>query len=250
MSVQETPTELWGGETTKAVANFPVSGETVPLPVVRWLGRIKGTAARVNAELGLLDADARRADRRRRRRDRRGQARRAVPDRRLPDGLGHVVEHELQRGHRDARGRGRASERPREHGPVVQRRLPVRGPSRRARRGHEHAAAGAGAARGELRGQGRGVQGHRQVGAHAPDGRGARHPGPGVRRLRRADPARPEADRQRAAAGRADPARRHRDRHRPQHASRVRREGAREAGRRHRPDDLRARGPVRGAGQP
>ena len=57
MSVQETPTELWGGETAKAVANFPVSGERVPLPVVRWLGRIKGAAARVNAELGLLDAD-------------------------------------------------------------------------------------------------------------------------------------------------------------------------------------------------
>jgi fumarate hydratase class II len=57
MSVQETPTELWGGETTKAVANFPVSGERVPLPVVRWLGRIKGNAARVNAELGLLDAE-------------------------------------------------------------------------------------------------------------------------------------------------------------------------------------------------
>src|SRR6202000_1047980 len=57
MSVQETPEELWGGETTKAVANFPVSGERVPLPVVRWLGRIKGTAARVNAELGLLDAE-------------------------------------------------------------------------------------------------------------------------------------------------------------------------------------------------
>ena len=57
MSVQDTSTELWGGETTKAVANFPVSGERVPLPVVRWLGRIKGTAARVNAELGLLDAE-------------------------------------------------------------------------------------------------------------------------------------------------------------------------------------------------
>src|SRR3954453_10805479 len=57
MSVQDTPTKLWGGETTKAVANFPVSGERVPLPVVRWLGRIKGTAARVNAELGLLDAE-------------------------------------------------------------------------------------------------------------------------------------------------------------------------------------------------
>ncbi|HEX2502657.1 MAG TPA: class II fumarate hydratase [Miltoncostaeaceae bacterium] len=47
--------ELWGGETRKAVENFPVSGERVPLPVVRWLGRIKGAAARVNAELGLLD---------------------------------------------------------------------------------------------------------------------------------------------------------------------------------------------------
>jgi fumarate hydratase class II len=57
MSVQESSTELWGGETTKAVANFPVSGERVPLPVVRWLGRIKGAAARVNAELGLLDGD-------------------------------------------------------------------------------------------------------------------------------------------------------------------------------------------------
>ena len=49
--------ELWGGETRKAVENFPVSGERVPLPVVRWLGRIKAAAARVNAELGLLDAD-------------------------------------------------------------------------------------------------------------------------------------------------------------------------------------------------
>src|ERR1700759_3423665 len=55
MSVQETSQQLWGGETTKAVANFTVSGEHVPLPVVRWLGRIKGAAARVNAELGLLD---------------------------------------------------------------------------------------------------------------------------------------------------------------------------------------------------
>ncbi len=55
MGVQETE-QLWGGETTKAVANFPVSGETVPVPVIRWLGRIKGAAARVNAELDLLDS--------------------------------------------------------------------------------------------------------------------------------------------------------------------------------------------------
>jgi len=49
--------ELWGAETRKAVENFPVSGEPIPAPVARWLGRIKAAAARVNADLGLLDAD-------------------------------------------------------------------------------------------------------------------------------------------------------------------------------------------------
>jgi fumarate hydratase, class II len=56
MGVQEKG-QLWGGETTKAVTNFPISGDTVPPPVLHWLARIKGAAARVNAELGLLDAD-------------------------------------------------------------------------------------------------------------------------------------------------------------------------------------------------
>jgi fumarate hydratase, class II len=49
--------ELWGPETKKAVENFQVSGEPIPRHVARWLGRIKAAAARVNAELGLLDAD-------------------------------------------------------------------------------------------------------------------------------------------------------------------------------------------------
>ena len=49
--------ELWGGETRKAISNFPVSGEPIPVGVARWLGRIKGAAARANADLGLLDAD-------------------------------------------------------------------------------------------------------------------------------------------------------------------------------------------------
>jgi fumarate hydratase class II len=49
--------ELWGAETTKAIVNFPVSGEPIPVYVARWLGRIKAAAARVNGELGLLDAD-------------------------------------------------------------------------------------------------------------------------------------------------------------------------------------------------
>jgi len=57
--VAETQTgqELWGGETRKAVENFPVSGQPIPASVARWLGRIKAAAARVNAELGLLDDD-------------------------------------------------------------------------------------------------------------------------------------------------------------------------------------------------
>ncbi|MCL4289002.1 MAG: class II fumarate hydratase [Thermoleophilia bacterium] len=49
--------ELWGGETRKAIANFPVSGEPIPVSVARWLARIKAAAARVNAELGLLDRE-------------------------------------------------------------------------------------------------------------------------------------------------------------------------------------------------
>src|SRR6478736_4331749 len=46
---------LYGGETKKAVDNFPISGETVPESVIHWLGRIKGASARANAELGRLD---------------------------------------------------------------------------------------------------------------------------------------------------------------------------------------------------
>ena len=46
--------QLWGGETAKAVENFPISGETMPVAVVHWLARIKGAAAAVNGELGLL----------------------------------------------------------------------------------------------------------------------------------------------------------------------------------------------------
>jgi fumarate hydratase class II len=57
MARTEERRELWGGETAKAVANFPVSGEPIPAPVARWLGRIKAAAARANAELGLLDPD-------------------------------------------------------------------------------------------------------------------------------------------------------------------------------------------------
>src|SRR5919202_6845483 len=54
MAIQQ---ELWGVETAKAVENFPISGERIPASVIHWLGRIKAAAARVNAELGVLDED-------------------------------------------------------------------------------------------------------------------------------------------------------------------------------------------------
>jgi fumarate hydratase class II len=57
MAVQEGKQQLWGDETTKAVENFQVSGDPIHDEVVHWLGRIKAAAARVNAELGLLDPD-------------------------------------------------------------------------------------------------------------------------------------------------------------------------------------------------
>src|SRR6202035_4884436 len=45
---------LYGGETRKAIDNFPISGEPVPISVIHWLARIKGASAAVNGELGLL----------------------------------------------------------------------------------------------------------------------------------------------------------------------------------------------------
>ena len=50
-------TQLWKAETEKAIRNFPISGERVPIQVIRMLARLKAAAARVNAELGGLDAD-------------------------------------------------------------------------------------------------------------------------------------------------------------------------------------------------
>ena len=57
MEATDETQELWGVETRKAVENFQVSGQPIPPSVAAWLGRIKAAAARVNAELGLLDAE-------------------------------------------------------------------------------------------------------------------------------------------------------------------------------------------------
>jgi len=48
---------LWGAQTQRAVENFPVSGERIGRDMIGALGCIKGVAARVNHELGILDGD-------------------------------------------------------------------------------------------------------------------------------------------------------------------------------------------------
>ena len=48
---------LWGAQTQRAVNNFPISGQQMPRAFIRALGLIKGAAAAVNKDLGLLDSD-------------------------------------------------------------------------------------------------------------------------------------------------------------------------------------------------
>jgi fumarate hydratase class II len=58
MGEVEVPADaLWGAQTQRAVENFPVSGERIGRDMIGALGAIKGTAAQVNAQLGVLDAD-------------------------------------------------------------------------------------------------------------------------------------------------------------------------------------------------
>jgi fumarate hydratase class II len=47
----------WGAQSQRAVENFPVSGVPLEPSLVRALARIKGTAAIVNAELGVIEPD-------------------------------------------------------------------------------------------------------------------------------------------------------------------------------------------------
>ena len=48
---------LWRAQTQRAVQNFPVSGERLPRELIAALGSIKGAAALINAELGVLGTD-------------------------------------------------------------------------------------------------------------------------------------------------------------------------------------------------
>ena len=58
MGEVEVPTDaLWGAQTARATTNFPISGLTMPLPIIHALAQIKSAAAAVNADLSMVDPD-------------------------------------------------------------------------------------------------------------------------------------------------------------------------------------------------
>ena len=178
----------WGAQTQRATENFPVSGHTLERRLVRALALIKAEAARVNAAARRGRPRGGRGHRRRRRGGGRGHVGRALPRRRVPDRVGHLVEHEHQRGPgrpgRRAAGRPGPPQRPGQRQPVLQRRVPQRHPPGRRRGGGRRPDPRRRAPRGGPRGQGRRVRPGGQVGSDPPDGRHPGDAGPGVRRVR------------------------------------------------------------------
>jgi fumarate hydratase, class II len=47
----------WAAQTQRAVENFPISGQPLPSSLIASLARIKGAAAEVNGELGVIETD-------------------------------------------------------------------------------------------------------------------------------------------------------------------------------------------------
>ena len=109
--------QLWGGETNKAVDNFPVSGETFPAPVVR--GSV-ASRPRPRAPTPNSGCSTRLADRIAAAGD---SVANGEHDDQFPIDVfqlvRYVVEHERQRGDRQHRRRGVHPNDAREHGAVV-----------------------------------------------------------------------------------------------------------------------------------
>ena len=230
--VQVPADALWRAQTQRAVENFPISGSTLEPAHVRALAQVKAAAAKVNAELGVVDETMAAAIR---------DAAAEVADGRHDD---HFPVDVFQTGSgtssnmnmnevlaslaQPRRGR-RTPQRPRQRQPVQQRHLPDLDPRGRDRGDHPRPGPRPGPPRSGARGQGRGVQGRRQGRPDPPDGRHAGDARPGARRVRRRGPARHRAARVGPATGRGAPPRRYGGGHRDQHPRGVRGEGDRGA---------------------
>jgi fumarate hydratase class II len=57
MGTMQVPVEaLWGAQTQRSLQNFRISGERMPIALIHALALVKRAAAKVNCDLGLLDA--------------------------------------------------------------------------------------------------------------------------------------------------------------------------------------------------
>ena len=120
----------WGAQTQRSLHHFDIGTETMPKPLIRAFGILKGASAAVNRDLGKLDEVAGRAHRAGGRGGGQGRPRRPIPITHLADGQRHPDQHERQRGHlqpghrAERRGHGlqgaRPPQRPRQHVPVLQ----------------------------------------------------------------------------------------------------------------------------------
>ena len=213
----------------------PAGGAQLPdlrraVPAAVHPGAGAGQARRRRDERG-----ARPARRRRRRRDRRGgtrrrrrRVRRPVPDRHLPDRLGHLDQHEHERGRRPPGGR---AARWRTQGPPQRRRQPLpelerHDPDRAPAVGRDRDRGGP-AARPRAPPHGAGRQGAGALAggqdrADPPPGRDADPPRPGVPGLCRPGRGVAAAGQGRAGGAAVGAARRDRGRDRHQRPSRVR----------------------------
>ena len=172
---------LWGTQTELAIGNFPIAHRPLDVRVAHALAAIKRHAAVANAALGVAGVDAAVANAigDAATRIERGELDDAVPGRRLPDRLGHVDEHERQRGHRPP-GVGRAGpcgppERSRQRVAVVERRRPDGDPPGRDPRAHRTDPPGARPPHSVTAGAQRTHRDRGEGRAHAPDGRHTRH---------------------------------------------------------------------------
>ena len=131
MGDMEVPADaLYGASTQRAVLNFPISGTCLPPPLIHAYGLIKKAAAQANAELGLLDPElagkiAAAAD----------EIAAGAHDPQFPvdvyqTGSGTCTNMNVNEVIANLCGTARASQRPRQSRPVVQRYVPHRHPPR------------------------------------------------------------------------------------------------------------------------
>ncbi len=98
MGELEVPADaLYAAQTQRAVQNFPISGLPMPPRFIHAVCQIKGAAARVNVDLGLLDRRIALAIQAAVGEGPQRRPRRPVSDRRIPDRLRHQHQHECQR---------------------------------------------------------------------------------------------------------------------------------------------------------